>query len=269
MNQHFLKCNLPQATRPPTLLSLPADLTTSSTATHSVLHSLFLPTSGDSRPLLLSSRHIRTYKHLFELHVGVPILPATLISFHGLADSSSLSSPPSSTLSEPGQEQSSRGREHQRYRGSSFSLARSRTPSSATSAIRAGSTFSMPTPSASSLPTPPAPTHSPSPSPSSVPCSVPATSPHTKAWSAVIARLASSPNDDPTTALHLFDSILRRLPSPLSFDARPGTATLKAYANLGVYLVYLRWHFSRIRKRNLGLEKKRLSGRQRIRQNSL
>ncbi|KAJ0983921.1 hypothetical protein J5N97_002277 [Dioscorea zingiberensis] len=64
--------------------------------------------------------------------------------------------------------------------------------------------------------------------------------PHVKAWSAVVARLASSPDDGPTTALHLFDSILRRLrrlPSPLSSDARPDTAAfnaaLNACANLG------------------------------------
>ncbi|KAJ0963154.1 hypothetical protein J5N97_028276 [Dioscorea zingiberensis] len=165
--------------------------------------------------------------------------------------SSSPSSPPSSTLSEPGQAQSSRGRGHQRYQGLSSSLARSRTPSSITSAMSAGSTTSTPTPSASSPPPPVEPAHSPSPSPSSVPCSVLATSPHTKAWSAVIARLASSPDDDPTTAFHLFNSILRRLPSPLSSDAHPDTAALKACANLDVYLVYLRWHFSRRRKRNL------------------
>ncbi|KAJ0965631.1 hypothetical protein J5N97_026769 [Dioscorea zingiberensis] len=48
-----------------------------------MLHSLLLPT--DSRPPLLSSRHVHTYKHLLELHAGVPILPATLISFHGLS----------------------------------------------------------------------------------------------------------------------------------------------------------------------------------------
>ncbi|KAJ0975657.1 hypothetical protein J5N97_017622 [Dioscorea zingiberensis] len=130
-----------------------------------------------------------------------------------------------------------------------------------------GSTASPPNPSASSPPPTPEPAHSsgPSSSSSSVLCSVQATSPHSKAWSAIVARLASSPNDDPTTALRLFDSILRRLPSSLSSDACPDTAALIACANLGVYLVYLRWHFSRRRKRNLGLKKKRLSGRQLVR----
>ncbi|KAJ0966315.1 hypothetical protein J5N97_027453 [Dioscorea zingiberensis] len=39
-----------------------------------MLHSLFLPTSGNSHPLL-SSRRIHTYKHLLELHADIPIPP--------------------------------------------------------------------------------------------------------------------------------------------------------------------------------------------------
>ncbi|XP_039132045.1 pentatricopeptide repeat-containing protein At3g09650, chloroplastic [Dioscorea cayenensis subsp. rotundata] len=64
--------------------------------------------------------------------------------------------------------------------------------------------------------------------------------PHVKAWSAVAARLASSPDDGPSSALRLFDSILHRLrslPSPLSSDSLPDTAAfnaaLNAAANLG------------------------------------
>ncbi|KAM0941268.1 putative tetratricopeptide-like helical domain superfamily [Dioscorea sansibarensis] len=64
--------------------------------------------------------------------------------------------------------------------------------------------------------------------------------PHVKAWSAVAARLASSPDDGPASALRLFDSILHRLrsfPSPLSSDSLPDTAAfnaaLNAAANLG------------------------------------
>ncbi|KAJ0981357.1 hypothetical protein J5N97_009612 [Dioscorea zingiberensis] len=58
--------------------------------------------------------------------------------------------------------------------------------------------------------------------------------PHVKVWSSVIARLTSSPDDGPTTDLHLFDSILRRprrLPAPISSDARLDPAAFNAALN--------------------------------------
>lgn len=65
--------------------------------------------------------------------------------------------------------------------------------------------------------------------------------PHVKAWSAVVSRLAASPDDGPAEALRLFDSVLRRIravPDPaLAIDTRPDTAAfngaLNACANIG------------------------------------
>ncbi|KAJ0978404.1 hypothetical protein J5N97_013878 [Dioscorea zingiberensis] len=89
------------------------------------------------------------------------------------------------------------------------------------------------TPSASSPPPSPVPVHSPS---LSLIRSVLRSGylPHVKIWSSAVARLASSPDDGPTTDLHLFDSILRRLrrlPSPISSDARPDPAAFNAALN--------------------------------------
>ncbi|XP_047316489.1 pentatricopeptide repeat-containing protein At3g09650, chloroplastic [Impatiens glandulifera] len=65
--------------------------------------------------------------------------------------------------------------------------------------------------------------------------------PHVKAWSAVVSRLSSSPDDGPAEALKLFDSVLRRIrriadPKVVA-DSKPDTAAynavLNACANLG------------------------------------
>ncbi|KAK7393588.1 hypothetical protein VNO78_22146 [Psophocarpus tetragonolobus] len=65
--------------------------------------------------------------------------------------------------------------------------------------------------------------------------------PHVKAWTAVVARLASSPDDGPAQALQLFRSVtrrLRKLPDPdVAASSQPDTtainAALNACANLG------------------------------------
>ncbi|XP_009420355.2 pentatricopeptide repeat-containing protein At3g09650, chloroplastic [Musa acuminata AAA Group] len=63
--------------------------------------------------------------------------------------------------------------------------------------------------------------------------------PHVKAWSAVVSRLSSSPDDGgPAEALRLFDSVLRRVRRvAVATDARPDVAAfnaaLNACANLG------------------------------------
>ncbi|CAL1399224.1 unnamed protein product [Linum trigynum] len=65
--------------------------------------------------------------------------------------------------------------------------------------------------------------------------------PHVKAWSAVVSRLASSPDDGPVLALKLFKSIVRRVrkfPDPeMVRDSMPDTASfnnaLNACANIG------------------------------------
>ncbi|CAL9177578.1 unnamed protein product, partial [Musa hybrid cultivar] len=63
--------------------------------------------------------------------------------------------------------------------------------------------------------------------------------PHVKAWSAVVSRLSSSPDDGgPAEALRLFDSVLRRVRRvTVATDARPDVAAfnaaLNACANLG------------------------------------
>ncbi|KAK1283680.1 Pentatricopeptide repeat-containing protein [Acorus calamus] len=64
--------------------------------------------------------------------------------------------------------------------------------------------------------------------------------PHVKAWSAVVSRLSSSENGSPVEALHLFDTVLRRVSSLLpdaASEARPDSAAfnaaLNASANLG------------------------------------
>ncbi|GFZ11106.1 tetratricopeptide repeat (TPR)-like superfamily protein [Actinidia rufa] len=65
--------------------------------------------------------------------------------------------------------------------------------------------------------------------------------PHVKAWSAVVSRLAASPDDGPTEALKLFGSVIRRIhqfedPKVIA-DSRPDTAAynavLNACANIG------------------------------------
>ncbi|KAK7264028.1 hypothetical protein RJT34_31630 [Clitoria ternatea] len=59
--------------------------------------------------------------------------------------------------------------------------------------------------------------------------------PHVKAWSAVVARLASSPDDGPAEALRLFKSVtrrLRKLSDPdIASESRPDTAALNAALN--------------------------------------
>uniref|UniRef100_A0A2P2QLY0 At1g68980-like TPR repeats domain-containing protein n=1 Tax=Rhizophora mucronata TaxID=61149 RepID=A0A2P2QLY0_RHIMU len=71
--------------------------------------------------------------------------------------------------------------------------------------------------------------------------------PHVKAWSAVLSRLASSPDDGPTQALKLFNSITRRVrrfsdPAMVA-GFRPDTAAfnnvLNACANLGDVKMFL------------------------------
>ncbi|KAK9124362.1 hypothetical protein Sjap_013964 [Stephania japonica] len=65
--------------------------------------------------------------------------------------------------------------------------------------------------------------------------------PHVKAWSAVVSRLAGSPDDGPAEALKLFGSITRQIrrldDEALAKDSRPDTAAynavLNACANLG------------------------------------
>lgn len=65
--------------------------------------------------------------------------------------------------------------------------------------------------------------------------------PHAKAWTAVVARLSSSPEDDgPADAVRLFTSVVRRvrqMSGTVASDARPDTAAynavLNACANLG------------------------------------
>lgn len=59
--------------------------------------------------------------------------------------------------------------------------------------------------------------------------------PHVKAWSAVVSRLAASPDDGPGEALRLFDSVVRRVrgiaePS-VAVDARPDTAAFNGALN--------------------------------------
>eukprot|EP00262_Sarcandra_glabra_P006495 TRINITY_DN18820_c0_g1_i1.p1 TRINITY_DN18820_c0_g1~~TRINITY_DN18820_c0_g1_i1.p1 ORF type:complete len:730 (-),score=108.89 TRINITY_DN18820_c0_g1_i1:340-2529(-) len=59
--------------------------------------------------------------------------------------------------------------------------------------------------------------------------------PHVKAWSSVVSRLASSPDDGPAEALRLFDSVthrVRRLAEPaIASDSRPDTAAFNAVLN--------------------------------------
>ncbi|XP_027365309.1 pentatricopeptide repeat-containing protein At3g09650, chloroplastic [Abrus precatorius] len=59
--------------------------------------------------------------------------------------------------------------------------------------------------------------------------------PHVKAWTAVVARLACSPDDGPSDALKLFRAVtrrLRKLPDPdFAADSRPDTAALNAALN--------------------------------------
>ncbi|OAY42627.1 pentatricopeptide repeat-containing protein At3g09650, chloroplastic [Manihot esculenta] len=71
--------------------------------------------------------------------------------------------------------------------------------------------------------------------------------PHVKAWSAVVSRLASSPDDGPTQALKLFKSITRRVlrfsDVAMVTDSRPDTAAfnnvLNACANMGDRKMFL------------------------------
>ncbi|KAG9454571.1 hypothetical protein H6P81_007475 [Aristolochia fimbriata] len=60
--------------------------------------------------------------------------------------------------------------------------------------------------------------------------------PHVKAWSAVVSRLASSPDDGPAEAIRLFTSVTRRVRSlnanpSLVADSRPDTAAFNAVLN--------------------------------------
>ncbi|CAK7342944.1 unnamed protein product [Dovyalis caffra] len=72
--------------------------------------------------------------------------------------------------------------------------------------------------------------------------------PHVKAWSAVLSRLASAPDDGPTQALKLFNSITRRVRRfsdvAMVADSRPDTAAfnnvLNACANLGDGKMFLK-----------------------------
>lgn len=49
-----------------------------------MLHSLLLPTTPDSDPVLCS-RYVQTYKYLVERNAGEPVLPNVFSGFHGLA----------------------------------------------------------------------------------------------------------------------------------------------------------------------------------------
>ncbi|KAA0044036.1 pentatricopeptide repeat-containing protein [Cucumis melo var. makuwa] len=71
--------------------------------------------------------------------------------------------------------------------------------------------------------------------------------PHVKAWSAVVSRLAASPDDGPAEAIKLFSLVtqrLRRFADPtITADSRPDTAAyngvLNACANMGAYEKFL------------------------------
>ncbi|XP_023528281.1 pentatricopeptide repeat-containing protein At3g09650, chloroplastic [Cucurbita pepo subsp. pepo] len=71
--------------------------------------------------------------------------------------------------------------------------------------------------------------------------------PHVKAWSAVVSRLAASPDGGPAEAIKLFSSVtqrLRRFADPaITADSRPDTAAfngvLNACANMGAYEKFL------------------------------